>query len=109
MDPKPIETSLILTFLRRNSARAPEIAVQSREVTGAGFYTRFSVDSELRERKQGELATGPMRGPEIASPELPNGAGSLLWPSESGVHTLEVYTYSDELPEDLLEFSLGQS
>jgi len=49
-----------------------------------------------------------MRGPFIESPEIANGAGSLLWVHESGVHTLEVFAYVDPFPEQLQEFLLRQ-
>ncbi|GMU67632.1 MAG: hypothetical protein AMXMBFR36_39060 [Acidobacteriota bacterium] len=108
MDLKPIEASLILSFLRPGASLEPRIVVQARELTGVGFYTQFSVDTELRELGHGELPTGPMRGPAIASPESPSGTDSLLWPGESGIHTLEVFTYADAFPENLREFTLEQ-
>jgi len=48
-----------------------------------------------------ELPARPMRGHFIESPEIPNGAGSLLWVHESGVHTLEVFAYADPFLEQL--------
>jgi hypothetical protein len=107
--PKLIERRLIETFLAPGAEPDPEIVIQSREMTGAGFCLAFTVAASLRPLDADELPNGPMRGPEIVSPDLRDGAGSLLWPDSSGVHELEVYTYTEAFPEDLREFSLQQS
>mgnify|MGYP003452217025 CR=1 FL=1 len=106
LQPFAIEQKLIEAFLDPNSVGSRAIAVHSRELTDAGLYTSFSVEAELRQFRAAELPQGPMRGPAIASPQIPDGAGALLWPDASGVHMLEIYTYNDPFPGVLEEFSL---
>lgn len=47
-----------------------------------------------------------MHGPGNESPEIPNGAGSLLWAKASGIDTLEIFTYTDPFPESLSVFKV---
>jgi len=66
------------------------------------------VTGELRALTPAELPAGPLRGPHIASPEIPNGAGSLLWVNAAGMHTLEIFSYTDPFPEALGVFKLDE-
>jgi hypothetical protein len=100
----PVEEQLIRSFLRSPSEET--ITIHSRKFTGVGLYTEFSVPAELRAFTPAELPAGPMHGPGIESPEIPNGAGSLLWVKASGIHTLEIFTYADPFPETLSVFKL---
>jgi len=102
--PLPIETELIRSFLQ--SPQEAKLSIRSRRFTGVGLYTEFSVTSALRDLMADEQPAGPMNGPTIESPEIPNGAGSLLWVNQSGVHTLEIFSYTDPFPETLVAFSL---
>jgi len=102
--PLPIELAVVGAFLASPHPDAIEVTILERRFTGAGLYTTFTVNASLRPRAAGEK--GPLRGPEIASPDIENGAGSLLWPGDDGVHTLEVFTYTHPLPEALSSFEL---
>ncbi|HVT18563.1 MAG TPA: hypothetical protein VHQ90_20590 [Thermoanaerobaculia bacterium] len=82
------------------------MTIRSRRFTGVGIYTEFSVSGELRALTPAELPGGPMHGQEIESPEIPNGAGSLLWVKASGIHILEIFTYTSAFPEALSAFKL---
>jgi hypothetical protein len=100
----PVEEQLIRSFLRSPSDET--ITIHSRKFTGVGLYTDFSVAAELRAFTPAELPAGPMQGPGIESPEIPYGAGSLLWVKASGIHTLEIFAYADPFPETLSVFKL---
>ena len=100
----PIEEQLIRSFLR--SPGEGTLTIRSRRFTGVGLYTEFSISAELRAFTPAELPAGPMRGPQVESPEIPNGAGSLLWVKASGFHTLEIFTYTNPFPQTLGVFKL---
>jgi hypothetical protein len=51
----------------------------------------------------GSYGLTPARWP-AGSGIIPHGAGSLLWPAESGVHTLEAFTYDGPFPDVLQSF-----
>ena len=64
----------------------------SRENTGAGFYTRFTVD------RASTIATGGMRlrnGPAAKIDGLEQGMGFILWMKEGYADCLEGYSYSE--------------
>ena len=70
-------------------------------MTGARFYTTFKT---IQTDTVGTCAFGDV-GAEI--PGLKYGAGFLLWIEESALHTLEGYSYGEELwPEDIDYFKL---
>ncbi len=104
----PLEEQLIRSFLDVEPHEAPSITVHSRHFTGAGLYTEFSTPARLRPFRVPELPAGPRYGPVIESAEIPNGAGSLLWAHESGIHKLEVFTYTDPVPEGLRQFQIHE-
>lgn len=106
--PLPLERELMRSFLEPEPGPGDEIEIRSRRLTGVGFYTDLKVNARLRALTAAERPAGPLSGPEIESPQIPHGAGSLLWPHESGIHTLEVFTYVDPFPDDLQVFRLRQ-
>ncbi|HEY0782742.1 MAG TPA: hypothetical protein VGE98_09825 [Thermoanaerobaculia bacterium] len=85
------------------------IEIHARRFTGVGLYTDFSVRPDVSPGDLGGRAAGPLRGPEITSPAIPGGAGTLLWVKESGIHTLEIFAYADAFPEDLKDFELSDT
>jgi hypothetical protein len=72
--------------------------VTGREVTGAGFFTRFSVPPLVAR------AAEPIKNPiddvcaELAGEEHP--AGFLLWLEDGAPQTLEGFSYVESWPED---------
>ena len=94
----------VLTALRH---QLPGTRVTSRELTGVGFFTTFSVAA-------GPLDRAPIVraifGDVVATiPGLAHGAGFLLYLEDGLLHMLEGYTYADAepWPERIDEFSLG--
>ena len=78
---------------------------RSREYTGAGMNLRLAVPESAGQPLPAALKS-PIRGPQISAPSLPNGGGALLFHAHGVVGLLEVYTYTDPLPEDLSGYSL---
>ena len=88
-----------------NQLRAAALA--SREYTGAGLYLNLAVpDSALQ--LIAAVVESPIDGPEISSPMLKNGAGSLLFHKHGVIEFVEVYTYTDQLSADPSEYSFSK-
>ena len=68
------------------------VRVSARRNTGAGFYTDFLVSDVP------EVAAPSPLGPVSAGIEgVEHGMGFLLWLREGVIHSLEGYTYDDDL------------
>jgi hypothetical protein len=76
----------------------------SRDYTGAGMYLDLSLPAGTRPLPA-ELKS-PINGPQISAPSLPNGAGSLLFHEDGVISFVEVYTYTDELFDDITDYRL---
>ena len=105
-----LERDLIAWFVCQGEAalarQLQAASPTSREYTGAGLFLYLAVPEPARM----PLPTGllsPIPGPQITAPSLPNGGGSLLFHSDGVVSFLEVYTYTDPLPEDLAGYRLN--
>lgn len=64
----------------------------SRENTGAGFYTRFSVQRSPETAISGERVR---RGPAVRVDGLQHGLGFLLWLDEGFASCLEAYSFGE--------------
>ena len=64
----------------------------TRENTGAGFYTRFSVRRSPENAVNGERAR---RGPAVRVEGLQHGLGFLLWLEEGFASCLEAYSFGE--------------
>jgi hypothetical protein len=84
----------------REQARV--IQPNSRELTGAGFVTRFSVPEDLP-----RLADRPtFRFGDVSAEinDLKYGAGFLLFVKDGAIATLEGYSYEEPRPKDIRTF-----
>jgi hypothetical protein len=79
--------------------RDSEAAVIRREHSEAGSYTHLSGPEQNGQSKR-------VDGPQIQSPGLKHGAGSILWLKDGVPDCLEVYAFGDDLWIDLDEFTL---
>jgi hypothetical protein len=78
-----------------------------RDYTGVGFHTYCCAPDEL---PAFPLDTPrPLEGPQIESPELEYGAGSLVWHEDGRLSCLEIFAYGDSFPESLAEYGLVAS
>jgi hypothetical protein len=92
---------LLLNSLRR---QLEACRVDSREFTGAGFYTTFVLDEGVEERAGGDLKFGDV----IAQIDgLKHGAGFLLYVKAGALKMLEGYSYDEPWPERIAGFKLS--
>jgi len=68
--------------------------VLSRENTGAGFYTRFSIERSSHTAIEGERLR---RGPAAKIDGLEHGMGFILWLTEGYADCLEGYCYEGSM------------
>jgi hypothetical protein len=84
-----------------------DVRFKSRDLTGVGLFVHLDYGHRGDIRSQAPFDCDPILGPEIISPDLPNGAGSVLFVSDGVPDVLEVFTYGDEFPNELSDFSLA--
>jgi hypothetical protein len=105
----PFERDLVAWY----AAHAPHPAVAfqltaaapaASKYTGSGLYLDLSVPTDC-ERIPTDLRS-PIDGPQITSPEIPNGAGSVLFHKNGRITFIEVYTFDAELWKSPTEYRL---
>ncbi|NMG72897.1 hypothetical protein [Parazoarcus communis] len=90
----------LLIQLRQQLARC---TVAKREFTGFGFYTTLSVPADVRRTVGLDVKFGDVVG---KIPELPSGAGFLLYVKNGVLDMLEGYSYDEPWPSSIDNFSL---
>jgi hypothetical protein len=92
----------VLAILREQFHAAE---IFSRELTGVGFYTHYSVPDDIQ-RLPGahSFFFGDV---EAAIPSLQHGAGFLLRVTDGALDFLEGYTYDEPWPDDMTGFTVG--
>lgn len=80
--------------------------VVKKEYTGAGFYFELDVDKKI---PAVDAKIKAINGPEIKSPQLESGAGSILFLEDGYLKTLEIFAYDNSFPEALKAFELKES
>jgi hypothetical protein len=91
----------VLAALRAQLAVA---TVTDRELTGVGFFTGLSAPSDAPYTpKRGSLVLG---GPDAQIAGLEHGAGFLLFANSGRMSCLEGFTYGEEWPSVVNDFSL---
>ena len=79
--------------------------VASRELTGVGFFTTFSVPANAPVRR--DVPSTEVTGVGAAIPQLEHGAGFVLFVRDGIASMLEGYTYGDAAwPDSVTEFSV---
>jgi hypothetical protein len=81
-------------------AQLSTAVVLSRENTGAGSYTRFSVERSSVAAIEGERLR---RGPSARIDGLEHGMGFMLWLKEGYADCLEAYSYEESTTGIALE------
>ena len=111
MDFTPFEKSLIRWYVDhapheefQNQLRS--CAPNTRSYSGVGLFVELSIRPGSWSKMPDEVKS-PVGGPTISSPSLKNGAGSILFLKDGLVDTLEVYTFGDEMSEDLTDYDIG--
>jgi hypothetical protein len=83
-------------------AQLPALGVISRNVSSAGFFTRFSstnadFDTAVTTRYSDII---------VNLPQLKSGLGTLLFIDQGRVTALEAYTFGEELPVEIGSFEI---
>lgn len=92
------------TILRQQAQRAQ---VSSREMTGVGFFTRFTVVAGAP-RVMDNL-TFKLGNVEGTARNVKHGLGFLLYVENGVLSMLEGYTYDEPWPEEIHELALRYS
>ncbi|MEL4890491.1 hypothetical protein PQU63_03590 [Xanthomonas protegens] len=79
----------------------------SRNYTGVGLYTDLVVDSCAALLDQARWKIEDMPKGHAQHPELPDGAGLILWIKDGYISRLESYTYVGSWPQDESLFRLA--
>ena len=102
----PVRRSCIgrLADRRRGLATAKCI---SRDYTGVGLYTELLVDPSSPKLNEARWKIEDMPTGDAEHPDLPAGAGLILWVKDGYISCLESYTYEGSWPENESLFRLA--
>lgn len=92
--------SPLLAVLRQQWTAA---SLDTRELTGVGFYTNFSVPPDVPRLENRDLRIGDVLA-EITG--LRHGAGFILWVKHGTLAFLEGYSFGEDWPSTVDSFSL---
>jgi hypothetical protein len=79
----------------------------SRAYTGVGLYTELQIDPVAPMLDETRWRTEGMPKGHAEHPELPSGAGLILWVKDGYISCLESYTYEGNWPRDESLFRLA--
>ena len=79
----------------------------SRDYTGVGVYTELLVDPSAPVLDEARWKIEDMPKGHAEHPELPAGAGLILWVKDGYITCLESYTYEGSWPQDESLFRLA--
>ena len=106
MSPSPLESAILAWISSRKPSLFSRLAtaeITRRDYTGVGFYVYLTPDTGQ------EWDRPPVEGPVIASRQLNEGGGSILWLSRGEPCCVEIYAFGDVFPEYLEDFELSGS
>jgi len=79
----------------------------SRDYTGVGLYTELQVDPGAPTLDESRWQIEDMPHGTAEHPEVPAGAGLILWVKDGRISCLEAYTYEGSWPKDEPLFRLA--
>ena len=79
----------------------------SRDYTGVGLYTELLVDPSSPKLNEARWKIEDMPTGDAEHPDLPAGAGLILWVKDGYISCLESYTYEGSWPENESLFRLA--
>jgi hypothetical protein len=79
----------------------------SRDYTGVGLYTELHVDPSSPKLDEARWKIEDMPKGDAEHPNLPAGAGLILWVKDGYISCLESYTYEGSWPENESLFRLA--
>lgn len=113
MELSPFEHNAIALIARSDEQREIVLAqlalttCASRDYTGVGLYTELRVDRAAPMLDTAPRTMGEMPKGHAEHPELPAGAGLILWIKDGYISCLEGYTYEGSWPQDESLFRLA--
>ena len=84
----------------------PHVILQKRDYTGVGFFLHFSLPPDVVAAPDSAGDSTPIPGPEIASPQLESGAGTVMFLTDGRIDCLEIFAYGNHFPEKLNDYTL---
>jgi hypothetical protein len=112
-DLSTFEREAIATIARADPQREIVLAqlaktqCASRDYTGVGLYTELRVDPSAPKLDETRWKIEDMPKGHAEHPELPAGAGLILWVKDGYISCLESYTYDGSWPQDESLFRLA--
>ena len=92
----------VLNSLRR---QLETVRVDTRELTGVGFYANFVMDESVVDRVAGDLIFGDVVAPQVGG--LQHGADFVLYVEGGLLKMLEGSSYDEPWPEHISDFQLS--
>jgi hypothetical protein len=77
--------------------------VVKRDYMRTGYFIYYEVAGDAAPVEK----SGPLKSPDIMSPELPFGAGTTLFLRDGKLHYLEIYARGGFFPEDIQSYELA--
>lgn len=107
LNPNDLEVAILGKLLASwKSSDISQLHVLSREFTGVGSYTKFSMPAGAESKESDSVGLTDL----INVPGVPNGLGAVLWLRADVPETLELYTFGSEHWDGRYEgFSLGSA
>lgn len=95
----------------RLTAQVESARFIKREWTVVGFYVYFDVSHELSPLDLKDFNGWPIGGPNIRSPDVHYGGGTMLWgwDREGYINCIEMFAFGDQFNEHVRVFSLMDS
>lgn len=108
-----LENAILSWFVDRNEdpAEVSHLRVarlKSRDHTGVGLFVHLDYPNQVHPVVKAVFDSYPLPGPEISGSALPNDAGSVLFVTDGIPDVLEIFTYGDPFPEELVDFELSE-
>ena len=80
-----------------------------REFTAVGMWLHVELEGTLKAVEDSEGDVSPIPGPVIESPELEQGAESVIYITNGFFDTMEIFTPTTSFPKELFQYQLKQS
>ncbi len=84
----------------------PKVLLCKRDYTGVGFFLHFSLPSDAVAVPDSAGDSTPIPGPEIVSPQLDSGAGTVVFLTDGRIDCIEIFAYGNHFPENLTDYTL---
>jgi hypothetical protein len=92
----------------RLSEQLDSVTLVKRRWTKVGFYIDLKVHRNTPMLELDDFdGHWPINGPNLESPDIQSGGGSILWGKDGHISCLEMYAFGDFFREHVSEFKLS--